>query len=118
VAALLAGETIIEAARTAKMSESSARRLVAEPRVKQALADARGQMIAEAVTILSAQASMAAGVLADLAEHGSQEHVRLAAATRVLELTLKGRDLLDIEQRLAALETALPVTTAASGKGR
>jgi hypothetical protein len=66
--------------------------------------------------MLSVQATKAAHVLVELAEHGTQEHVRLAAATRVLELALKARDQLDIEQRLAALEAIQAATTVDLGR--
>ncbi len=108
IGALLAGQTIVEAARTAHISERTAARLLTKPRVRQDLAEGRNQAIAGAVTQLAAAAATAAKTLSDLAEHATQEHVRLAAATRVLELAIKVQDQLDLVQRIEALESSGP----------
>ena len=115
---LLGGKTLAAAAQAARISESTARRIVGQPRFRQALSDGRGRAIEETVTVLSGQATRAAQVLVELAEGASQEHVRLSAATRVLELALKARDQLDIEQRLASLEAAQAASTASAGTPR
>jgi hypothetical protein len=116
LAGLLAGQTLTEAARNARIAPNTARRILEQPRVRQVLAEARGRAIEDAVTLLASQAVQAARALADLAEHAAQEHVRLAAATRVLELAIKGRDLLDVEQRLAVLEAQVATSTTATGR--
>ena len=116
ITGLLAGKTIVEAARDAKISERTAQRILERPRVRQALAAARGRAIEEAVTVLASQATRAAQALVELAEHATQEQVKLAAATRVVELALKGRDLLDVEERLAALEAQMELSAMAAGR--
>jgi hypothetical protein len=113
---LLAGQTLSEAARSARIAPNTARRILEQPRVRQALAAARGRAIEEAVTVLASQATRAAQALVELAEHATQEQVKLAAATRVVELALKGRDLLDVEERLAALEAQMELSAVAAGR--
>jgi hypothetical protein len=107
IAALLQGHTAAEAGRAAGVSESTVVRRLREPRFQRELQAARARALGRAVNVL-VEATMAAAItLRDLAAHATQEHVQLAAATRVLDLAFKGIEVLDVTDRLEALEAAL-----------
>jgi hypothetical protein len=73
IAALLAGQLQVEAARAARISERTAQRLVAQPYVRRALRERRNQAIAGAVTRLAASAFTAAATLTDLSDLREEE---------------------------------------------
>src|SRR6266536_2452651 len=104
VAALLEGQTIAAAAATAGMSAQTAHRRLKEAPFQTALAQARAAALGLAITRLTAATVTASAGLERLAAGGVQESVQLAACRAILELALKGAELLDIETRLTALE--------------
>ena len=101
---LLEGQTVADAARAARMSVKTARRRLAEPAFRQALQQARQEALAAAVTRLTAATATASAGLERLAAGAGQESVQLAACRSILELALRGVELIDITERLSALE--------------
>ena len=107
---LLEGQTVADAARAARMSVKTARRRLAEPAFRQALQQARQEALAAAVTRLTAATATASAGLERLAAGAGQESVQLAACRSILELALRGVELLDITERLSALEARVAAT--------
>ncbi len=103
--ALAGGASVADAARTAGVSSPTAYRRLAAPGFARQLAEARSQMISQAVGRLARDCSTAADTLAVLLRADS-ETVRLGAARSLLELALKLHEAEAIEARITALEHA------------
>lgn len=103
VAALAAGATVQDAARSAGVSERPVYRRLDTDTLRRQLAEARSEMIARAVGVLARVSTAAANTLAGLLKAES-ESVRLGASRSVLELAVKMRESEELEQRIAALE--------------
>ncbi len=106
VAALAAGGTLKSAADKAHFSYRTAKRRWAEPSIRQAVLDARSEIIARAVGALAAVAPNAVLKLNDLLKADS-ESVQLGAARSILELGVKLRESVELEQRVSAIEARL-----------
>jgi hypothetical protein len=104
--ALAGGRTVREAARAAGIGERTARRRLAEPGFARRVAALQAQMIEQALGRSVKSMSAAADTLRKLLRAQS-ESVRLGAARALLELPVKLRDSVELEQRLAALEERL-----------
>src|SRR5438309_538116 len=102
--AIVAGETLKAAATAAGLSERTARRRLAEPAFQQQLADARAATTRRVVDRLSSASEQAVVRLVRLMDQAMSEHVQLSAARAILELAADGRQLVDLEARIAALE--------------
>ena len=111
VAALAGGATVQEAARSARVSESTVYRRLNDAVFHQRVAQARSEMLTRAVGTLARVAAAAATTLALLLKADS-ESVRLGAARTVLELATKLRESEELERRIALLEER----TAATGQ--
>lgn len=107
IAALLASKTVSEAASAASVGERSLYRWLAEDQAFRAeLARAEGELLATTTRRLLALQGQAIEALEYLLTRGESEGVRLRAAQVALELSLKLREQVSIEQRLQALEQA------------
>lgn len=112
VAALAAGSTTKDAAKTAGVSESTIYRRLREPEFRGAVSEARRVMIEQAVGALSDASSAAVTTLKGLLE-ADAETVKLGAARAILELGARLRetvaqaqlaeDVAELRQQLAAL---------------
>lgn len=107
LAALAGGATVEGAAKTAGVSAATAKRRLRNPAFRAELAAIRAETIARAVGVLSMASVGAADELLRLTNSARSEQVRLAAATRILELGMKLRESLDLEQRVTELEVML-----------
>ena len=112
IAALAAGRTVEAAAREAGVSVATAHRRLGTPAFRAQVDAARREAIARAVGVVSDGAT-AAGATLRLLLNADAESVRLGAARALLEYSIKGLEMMDIEARLEALEARL-----AEGKGR
>lgn len=107
VAALLASKTVAEAAASAKVGERTLFRWLAEDvAFRAALSQAEGELLATTTRRLLGLQGQALEALEYLLTRGESEGVRLRAAQVALELSLKLREQVSIEQRLQALEQA------------
>ena len=107
VAALLASKTVAEAAASAKVGERTLFRWLAEDAAfRAALSQAEGELLATTTRRLLGLQGQALEALEYLLTRGESEGVRLRAAQVALELSLKLREQVSIEQRLQALEQA------------
>jgi hypothetical protein len=105
-AALAGGQSLRDGAVTAGLSARTANRRWAEPAFRRRVAELRSGAIEQATGKMADSMAEAASTLRALLKAQS-EAVRLGAAKAALELGLKLRENLDLEQRLAALEKHL-----------
>jgi hypothetical protein len=103
LAALAAGAPVEQAAAQAGLSTRTAYRRLADPGFRSRLAAARDEVIVSALAALARATGQAVITLAELLESGD-ERVRLGAAKALLEQTLRLREAVLLEERLATLE--------------
>ena len=106
VAALAGGSTVADAARLARVGETTVYRRLRDPDFKKAVVDARSEMLSRAVGTLADASTEAATTLRRLLDAQS-ESVQLGAARSLLEVAVKLRESEELEQRIAALEEAM-----------
>ncbi len=104
--ALAGGQTLRAAASLAGVSERTAARRWADPEFRKRVAESRAEMVRQAQGRMADSMSEAAGVLRQLLT-ASSENVRLGACRAVLELGVKLRESVELEERLQALEGRL-----------
>jgi hypothetical protein len=104
IAALLERPTISEAARAVGIGEKTLRRWLAEPEFKAAYQDIREQALRIAVGHLQGLLASAAEALERAMTCGTPG-VEVRAAGIVIQEAFKGVELLDLAERVAALET-------------
>jgi hypothetical protein len=107
--ALAAGETVRDAAKAANIGERTATRRVADPAFRLRLAEVRGDLFRQAQDRLAGAMTAAADTLRNLLSARS-ENVRLGAARTIIELGVKVRDALEMEERMSAVESRLAST--------
>jgi hypothetical protein len=105
LAALLSEPTIALAAAKASVSESTLLRWLAEPSFKARYRDARRQVVELAVTGLQQATSEAVEALSRNMRCGVPAS-EIAAAKAVLDFAVKGVELVDLAERVEALEQA------------
>jgi hypothetical protein len=109
---LASGLTIKAAAEQPGISARTGRHRLEDPDFRRRVSELRRQAVERAAGLLADAAARAVDVLKELLEEDSPG-IRLAAARALLENVLRVRETVEIEERLAALETA-----AAAGKQR
>jgi hypothetical protein len=115
--ALAAGRTVREAAELAGVGERTVTRRLADPDFRRQVAEARSAMMDRALGKLADATSDAVATLKDLLDAAS-ETARLGAAKSILELSTKLRETVELEQRIAALESQRPPALSANGVHR
>lgn len=109
LAALLHSKTRVEAAKMIGVTEKTLRRYLQDPILKARYARARHDILEEVLSILQLNMRYAVSALVDIAVSPSaNEHARVAAARATLEYGIKMTELVDIEERLRALEEERP----------
>jgi hypothetical protein len=104
IAALLSSATIKAAAESAGVAERTIHTWLTEPAFDAAYRAARRDAVKLATTRLQVASSAAVAVLCQLMGTPNPPAVRLAAASKILELAIKSVELEDIQSRLEALE--------------
>lgn len=107
ITALLSERTTRDAAKAAGVSEKTLYQWLNEPAFRAALREAEKSILDDVTRRLSAGASLALDTLKKLVQSARHESTKLRAAVAWLELSLKYRDMHDIEERLTALEAAI-----------
>jgi hypothetical protein len=102
--ALAEGDSVQAAADKVGIGRTTAYRRLADPAFKQRIQTMRGEMIGQALGRMANSMTAAADVLRDLLKAES-ESIRLAAARTMLDLGTKLREAVELEERLAALES-------------
>lgn len=115
--ALACGATVENAARTANVSEPTVYRRLRDPQFRQQLQQIRSDMVQRAAGMLTAATGEAVRTLLALQKESVPAGVRLGAARAILELSIKLREVADLEERFALLEGQL-ATQAASLLGK
>ncbi len=107
ITALAGGSKIEDAAREAGISESTAYRRLRDPDFRKKVADARAEMVSQAIGRLTLASTGATVTLIKLLAEPTPPAVRLGAARSILELGAKLRESEELEQRVAALEESM-----------
>ena len=110
--ALACGATVENAARQAGISVSTAYRRLDNPDFQRQLQKLRGEMTQRASGMLTAAAMESVKTLIVLQNGTTPPAVRLGAARSVLEIGIKLREVVDLEERLAALEEQVSLSNA------
>ena len=105
--ALACGATVEAAAAKAGLGERTVYRRLEDPDFRQKLQEFRASMVERSSAMLTAASMEAGKTLLGLMDRSIPHATRLGAARAVIELGIKLRDLLEVEQRLAALEQAI-----------
>lgn len=106
--ALLSCPRIEDAARQCGISRTTLWRLSQNPDFQFRLREARSHLSEEIVTSLSANSLEAVNTLrAVMLNKRATPSVRANAASRLIELSIRAKQQLDVEQRLIAVELAL-----------
>src|SRR5262249_23194210 len=101
--ALAAGQTLRDAATAAGISDRTATRRWADPAFRRRVAELRAAAVERATGKMADSVAEAADALRALLAAES-ESVRLGACRAVLELAVKLREAVELEERVAALE--------------
>jgi hypothetical protein len=102
---LASGRTVRAAARSAGVSERTVHQWQGLPGFKERVLDLRGRYMARAVGRLAYGATAAATVLHKLLR-SENEGVRLRAAVAILDASVKVRTVVELEERILAIEQA------------
>ncbi len=108
--ALLTEPTVTKAAKLARLSEVTLYRWLQEPIFAGAYKAARGRLLEGTLTALQAASIRAVETLrAVLDDAVAKPGEKVSAARSILEFSLKAREVLEVEGRLAYLEKVLEV---------
>lgn len=106
--AMLTKKSIATAARASAVSESTARRWLRLPAVARAYEQAQNELFTEGLSALKSVVGKASATLArHLDNKGTAPSVQVRAAQIILEQAINVHRVIELEQRLAALEEAL-----------
>lgn len=111
IAAMLGSRTVADAAKTARVSERGAYRILKEPGTREEIGRRRTVAFEEGGALLKALFGEAVETLARLSRESKDEEIRCRAARAIVELGVRfeqavvvARQVADQERRLAALE--------------
>jgi hypothetical protein len=108
IIALLSGPTLRAAASSAGISETTLWRWLREPNFRAAYRRARREALERATSRLAALVETAVEALGEIvADRTVSPHVRVSAASRIVEFALKAAEIEDVQARLEKLEAAL-----------
>ncbi len=104
IVALLAHDTISAAAKAAGIGEKTAHRWLALPEFQQHYRAARRQVVEQSLSALQSATVEAVETLRRNL-HCERPSVEVAAAQAIIDRSIKAVELLDLDERLAALES-------------
>ena len=107
LAALVCGASVEAAARKADIPRRSAYRRLKDPKFLKRLQEARAEVTKRTSAVLSAGSLEATKALMELISPKSPPATRLGAARAIIELATKLREMVEMEERLQALEERL-----------
>lgn len=107
---LVSGLSVADAAKRARVSERTAYRRLNDPDFCRELSQLRTTIVSQSVGRLISVSVKAVDTLQNLLEAES-ETVRLGAAKSILEMGIKHREQLEIEERLSRLENQVSETS-------
>lgn len=101
--ALAGGASLTDAASLAGVSPRTVRRRLRDPAFRRRLQRLRDNLTSQAIGLLSRHAAKAVDVLAKELDSKNVKH-RIGSAKTLLQLLLRGRELVDLQDRVADLE--------------
>jgi hypothetical protein len=105
IAALCQEPTTRAAAKKARVGEKTLWRWLNDPAFSEAYQRARSKLLQDTLTAVQAAGIEALETLRDvMAAKSVSASARVSAARTVLEMALRGREVIEVEQRLQALE--------------
>ena len=104
ITSLACGATVEAAAHKAGMCERSVYRRLESKEFKQRLQDFRDDIVKRTSAVLTAASMEAVKTLVSLMERSTAPSARLGAARSVLEISMKLREVVELEDRIRALE--------------
>ena len=105
ISALLARPTIAQAAKAVGVADSTLRGWMKAPAFRKEYVQARRELLDGAIGRLQSACAEAVGVLRDVAQDGkAPPATRVSAAKAILDSSFRGLDVLDLTERLEALE--------------
>ena len=116
VLALACGASPESAALKSGLSPRTVYRRLADPAFRERVNQVRADLARRAAAMLTAAGLGAVQTLTTLQESASSESVRLGAARAVLELGCKLRDVVELAERVAALEARLHALLGGAGR--
>lgn len=117
IEALLREPTTTAAAKAAKVGETTIFRWLADPAFAAAYRQARGRLLEDTLANLQAASGDAVRTLrAVLDDEAARPGEKVSAARAILEYSLKAREVLEVEERLRALEDRLLLGGASESK--
>lgn len=112
--ALACGMTVENAADTAHISRRTAHRRLNDAEFAKRLEELRKDMVERTSAMITAAGPEAVKTLRNLLDASNGGAIRLGAARALLELGVRLRDLVVVEERLAALEERISATQSTS----
>lgn len=103
--ALACGATLENAARSAKVSLSTAKRRMRDPEFQRRLQEARADFVQRAAAMLTAGSLESVKTLLSLQSDQCPATVRLGAARAVVELGARLRETAELQDRVVAMES-------------
>jgi hypothetical protein len=103
--ALACGATLENAARSAKVSLSTAKRRMRDPEFQRRLREARADFVQRAAAMLTAGSLESVKTLLSLQSDQCPPTVRLGAARAVVELAARLRETAELQDRVVAMES-------------
>jgi len=108
IAGLLQGSSIGDAAKLARVSESSLFRWLRDEDFRKAYQEARREAVGQAVAQLQRSCGRAVEGLVDVLDDGeAPASAKVSASKTILELSLKSVEIENLEQRVVELEKTL-----------
>lgn len=108
ISALLACPRVEDAARQCGMSRTTLWRMSQDPEFKFRLQEARARLSEEIVVSLQANTLEAVNTLRSIMlDKQTSASVRMSAAGKLIDFSLRAKQQLDVDQRLASVELAL-----------
>ena len=108
IVALLQHPTIGQAAELAGVCEKTLRRWLRQPDFRRQYREARGHLLDAAIGQLQKASGAAVAVLLSIAEDVlTPPAVRVSAARAILTTAIAGAEMIDLDERLTAIEEAL-----------
>ena len=108
---MLAGDSVVDAAKRAGMSRATAYEELRRRDVQDRLTEARGDMVRQAASRASSLCVEAVGILADLARESSSDSVRRQACSDILTHARALKGDIELDAKLAALTAELDAIT-------
>jgi hypothetical protein len=105
--ALACGATVEAASRQCDLTERTIYRRLKEPAFRDRLQALRADMVQRAAGMLTAAAAEAVRTLLSLQKQAVPATVRLGSARAILEIGMKLREVVDLEERLSRLESLM-----------